>query len=128
MAVGDWSNDTAFWTGTPPLIYSAIKVNTMFLNAYRLLKGGERIPCEGHKEDHVIPSGLAVWRYYGLMLNDPGPWDRIAVYEKFKTDSGGTGNLTIARFYTPPLTGLGSLVLNCQDYQAGYTLSGDAVI
>lgn len=121
MAVGDWSNTSSFWTGTPPLIYSAIKCNTMFLNAYRLLKGGERAPCCGHVSDHVIASGAGVWRYYGIRLNDPGPWDRIKVMEKWKTNGSGTGNITVARYFTPPLTGLGSLNLDCQDYQADYT-------
>ena len=121
MSVGDWANTTDFWTGAPPMIISAVKCNTMFTNAWRLLKGGERIPCYGDVE-HVITFATGIgWRYYGIRLNDPGPWDRIIVREKIKTNAAGTGNITAGTSYSPPVTVLNTLNLDCVDYQTGYT-------
>lgn len=132
MSIGDFSDTTTYWTGTPPLIYSAAKVNTMFLNAWRLLKGAERIPCQGMPantggtfDDYRIGACVPCWggpftENYMVILNQPHPWDRIILNALLYCDTAGLGNIgysvDVRTTVAGPVTNLASGFLNGTDY------------
>jgi hypothetical protein len=114
MAVGDWSDTTDFWTGTPPILISAIKCNTMFLNTFRLLDG-----CERTHEIHrfVITNTVAGERYYyPIRITDDCPWNALTIIEKVKNQGGGgTANLSlVVRHVGAEL--MRSVTLDCVDF------------
>lgn len=121
MGVGDWADDSDFWTDPPALIYSAVMCNTMFLNAWRLVRGGERIPADGREDDLLSTVAVPLVQWIAFSLNDPGPYDRIRVMDKIKTNGGGSGNITSNQQHFYPAVALPGLVLNCSDYQAAFT-------
>lgn len=118
MPVGDWSDTTDFWTGTPPILISAIKANTMFLNTYRLYRGAERFSeAMRYTVTYDVMSGT---HYYSFRITDQCPWDRLDIIEKIKTNQAGTGNLSLIVAHV----GVGVLrnaTLDCEDYSADFT-------
>jgi len=95
MAVGDWSDTTDFWTEPPPILISAIKCNTMFLNAYRLLAGSERL---SEALRYVITNTVAGEAYYySIRITDDCPWDALTIIDKVHstTDNGYLGNINL---------------------------------
>jgi hypothetical protein len=123
MAVGDWSDSTDFWTGTPPILISAIKCNTMFLNTYRLLAGCERFheierkraDCECSYINTVAGEAF----YYSVRITDDCPWDALTIIEKvLATSDNGFAqliNLTVTHVGAEVML---STTKACADYSS----------
>lgn len=93
--VGDWSDTTDFWTGTPPILMTGIKANTMFLNNFRLYKGAERA-CEFQRFAITYSNaGGGGSHYYSIRITDDCPWDRLDIIEKIKTAGLATIDLDV---------------------------------
>ena len=114
MAVGDWNDTTDFWTGTPPILISAINCNTMFLNTYRLLKGAERLSEAMRFIDVSTVAGELF--FYSVRITDDCPWDALTIMEKIKAPGGsGSNNLTLTVQHIGAEL-MSSVLLDCGDY------------
>lgn len=115
MTVGDWSDTTDFWTNPPPLIYSALSMNTMFLNTFRLYKGMERFH-EAQTPDYFTYTSLSAppW-YYAVRITDACPWDRLTIIEKINVPHLGTANLNLTVNHVGA-ENMRTSVLDCADY------------
>jgi hypothetical protein len=121
MAVGDWSDTTDFWTDPPPLLISAIKANTMFLNTFRLYKGAERFSEAMRYTDTYTYAATGGSFYYSFRITDDCPWDRLQIIEKIQTDQIGTANLRLQVDHVGVGTIRGPDTLDCADYNAAFT-------
>jgi hypothetical protein len=116
MTVGDWSDTTDFWTNPPPLIISAAKVNTMFLNTWRLYKGMERFHESQFHDyyEYTFAGGGGTW-YYAFRITDDCPWNRLTIIEKLQSTGLGSGNLQLVVTHV----GVGALIdttIDCSSF------------
>jgi len=115
MTIGDWSDTTDFWTSTPPLLISAIKCNTMFLNNWRLYKGMERLHEAQFHDYYEYTSIVNPSWFYSIRITDACPWDRLTIMEKINVPHIGTGNLQLTVDHLGA-ENMRTSTLDCADY------------